>query len=64
MDAIQFVASALRNSPEKAIADRRGIHSILHHPINLPTNLRFDFYLSSSTGRYEFHLELQILDGW
>src|ERR1700719_1942535 len=64
VDAIVFVASALRNSLEKPIRDRGGIYSILHHPINLPTNARFDFYLSSSMGfRCEFHLELRIVDG-
>ena len=65
VDAIKFVASALRGSLQKAIADRLGIHSILRHPISLPTSSRFDFYLSSSTGlRCEFHLELRIVDGW
>src|SRR6266571_1447911 len=33
VDAILFVASALRGSLQKAIADRGGIHSILRHPI-------------------------------
>src|SRR5882724_11405198 len=57
IDAIRFVAHALRNSPEKAVADRGGVHLILHQPITLPTSLRFDFYLSSSAGdRCEFHL--------
>ncbi len=65
VDAIQFVASALRDSMSKAIADRGGIHSILHHPISLPASSRFDFYLSAPTGlRCEFHLELQVVDGW
>src|SRR5882762_1200893 len=64
IDAIQFVSSALRNSPEKAIADRGGILSILHHPVALPTRSRFDFYLSSPLGRCEFHLELRVLDEW
>jgi predicted ATPase len=63
VDAILFVASALRSSLEKAISDRGGIYSILHHPIKLPANTRFDFYLSSPTGfRCEFHLELRIID--
>src|SRR5881296_2636556 len=63
VDAIVFVASALRGSLEKAVADRGGIHSILHHPISLPTSSRFDFYLSSSMGlKCEFHLEVRIID--
>jgi hypothetical protein len=65
VDAILFVASALRSSLEKSISDRGGIYSILHHPIKLPVNTRFDFCLSSPTGfRCEFHLELRIIDGW
>src|SRR5947207_30678 len=57
IDAILFVSSALRDSLQKAIADRGGIHSILHHPISLPTTSQFEFHLSSSTGfRCEFHL--------
>jgi predicted ATPase len=65
IDAILFVSSALQNSLKKAITDRGGIRSILHHPINLPTSSQFDFYLSSSTGlTCEFHLVLRIIDGW
>src|SRR5260370_3484926 len=65
VDAILFVASALRGSLQEAIADRGGIHAILRHPISLPTSSRFDFYLSSSTGfRCDFHLELRIINGW
>lgn len=65
VDAILFVASALRGSLQKAIVDRAGIYSILHHPISLPTSSQFDFYLSSTTGlKCEFHLELRIIDGW
>src|SRR5438445_9835568 len=65
VDAILFVASLLRSSLEKAVADRGGIYSVLHHPVTLPTNARFDFYVSSSIGfACEFHLELRIVDGW
>jgi len=65
VDAMLFVASALRSSLEQAIADRGGIHSILHHPIKLPTSAQFDFYLSSPMDfRCEFHLELRIIEGW
>jgi predicted ATPase len=65
VDAILFVASALRDSLQKAIANRGGIHSILHQPIDLPANSRFDFYLSSSTGfACDFHLELRVVEGW
>src|SRR5450432_3736581 len=65
VDAILFVASALRTSLQQAISNRSGIYSILRHPIKLPTNARFDFYLSSAAGfKCEFHLELRIIDGW
>src|SRR5437016_2683580 len=65
VDAMLFVASALRSSLEKAFADRGGIHSILHAPIKLPTSTQFDFYLSSPTNfTCEFHLELRIVEGW
>jgi predicted ATPase len=65
VDAMLFVASALRGSLEKAFADRGGIHSILHAPIKLPTSTHFDFYLSSPMNlECEFHLELRIVEGW
>jgi predicted ATPase len=65
VDAILFVASALRDSLEKAIAGRGGIRSILHQPIELPASSQFDFYLSSSTGfACEFHLELRVAENW
>lgn len=65
VDAVLFVASALRDSLQKAIVNRGGIHSILHQPVNLPANSQFDFYLSSSTGfACEFHVELRIVEGW
>jgi predicted ATPase len=65
VDAILFVGSALRYSLEKAIAYRGGIHSILQHPVSLPTSAQFEFYFSSSLGlKGEFHLELRIIDGW
>ena len=38
VDAILFVASALRDSLQKAIANLGGIHSILRQPIKLPAN--------------------------
>ena len=63
--AILFVASALRTSLARAVADRGGIQSILHHPIALPASSVFDFYVSSSAGvRAKFCLELKIVDGW
>ncbi|MBZ5724781.1 MAG: AAA family ATPase [Acidobacteriia bacterium] len=65
VDAILFVASAVRDSLQKAIADRGGIHSILYQPKALPANSQFDFYLSSSTGlACEFHLVLRVIEGW
>jgi predicted ATPase len=65
VDAILFVASALRDSLQKAIGNRGGIHSVLHQPINLPASLQFDFYLSSSPSfECEFHLQLRVIDGW
>src|SRR5260370_16949608 len=65
VDAMLFVGSALRSSLGKAIADRGGIHSILHNPIKLPTGAQFDFYLSSPLDfTCEFHLELRIVEGW
>src|SRR5436305_10630180 len=65
VDAILFVASALRDSLQKATADRGGIHSILHQPIRLPANSQFDIYLSSSEGfACEFKLELRVVEGW
>lgn len=65
VDAILFVASALRDSLQKAIASRGGIHSILRQPIIFPTISQFYFYLSSASGfKCEFHLELRIVDGW
>jgi len=65
VDAILFVASAVRSSLEKAISDRGGLYPILYDPIKLPANTRFDFHLSSPTGfRCQFLLELRIIDGW
>jgi predicted ATPase len=65
VDAILFIASAVRDSLQKAIANRGGIHSILHQPIDLPANSQFNFYLSSSTGfACEFRLELRVAEGW
>jgi predicted ATPase len=65
VDAMLFIASGLRTSLANAIAERGGIYSILHHPVTLPASSRFAFYLSSTMGiRWEFHLELRVLDGW
>ena len=65
VDAILFVASALRSSLQNAISNRGGIHSILHHPIHLPAKMQFEFYLSSLLGlKCEFFLELEIVGEW
>ena len=65
VDAILFVASALRTSLQNAISNRGGIHSILHHPIHLPAKMQFEFYLSSLLGlKCEFLLELEIVGEW
>jgi len=65
VDAILFVSSAVSDSLEKAINERGGIQSILHHPIELPNTSQFDLYFSSPSGlKGEFHLELRIADDW
>ena len=65
VDAMLFVSSALRNSLEKAVTDRGGIYSILHHGVTLPASMQFHFDISSSMGlKSEFHLELRIIEGW
>jgi predicted ATPase len=64
VDALLFIGSVIRDSLKSAIDNRGGIHSILHHPISLPTSSQFDIYLSSPIGNSEFHLELGIVDGW
>lgn len=65
VDALLFVGAALKTSLNAAFASRGGIHSILHHPVVLPTASQFDIYLSSSAGSAcEFHLELRINEKW
>jgi predicted ATPase len=65
VDALLFVGAAMKTSLEQATAIRGGIHSILHHPISLPTTSRFEFHLSSSAGSVcEFLLELLINVNW
>lgn len=68
IDAIRFVASALRDSLENAFRKRGAIYSVLYHPkthVSFPAHVGFDFEISSSEGlKSEFHLELRISEGW
>ena len=65
VDAIQFVASALRGSLQKAMDERNGASSILRQPISLPTTVEFSVDLSSAAGFHcRFRLVLRIVEDW
>jgi predicted ATPase len=62
-EALAFVTSTLSGSLKQAINDRRGVHSILHHPVTFPSRSEFNFSISSSDGlksRYELTILFQV----
>jgi predicted ATPase len=60
LDALTFVSSALGGSLKKTVAERRGVHAILHYPPSFPSKSQFIFTISSSTGfACEYLLDLE-----
>jgi predicted ATPase len=68
VDAIRFVAAALRESLDNAFRTRGAVYTVLYHPnghISFPAHARFDFEIVSSSGlKSSFQLELRISEGW
>ncbi|HXB67924.1 MAG TPA: AAA family ATPase [Candidatus Acidoferrales bacterium] len=50
IDALAFVSVSLTSSPEQAVRNRRGIHSLLHWPVRLPARFSIELSVSSSDG--------------
>jgi predicted ATPase len=50
VDALLFIAQAVRNSLEQSVRLRGGVQSVLHAPVAFPSSVEFHFEISSSTG--------------
>jgi predicted ATPase len=50
VDALLFIAQAVRHSLERSVQMRGGVQSVLHAPVKFPSSTAFHLDLSSSTG--------------
>jgi predicted ATPase len=50
VDALLFIAQALRHSLEQSVRMRGGVQPVLHAPVEFPSSVEFHLEISSSTG--------------